>query len=191
MCWSILIIGQTQKGKFLIGVGSKFDFSNLQTEWKSNYGNANGGKSTNFEVSPKIAYFIVENIAIGFDLPFNYSVEEDPNNIKTITTSFAVAPLIRAYYGSTNLKPFVQGEIGYGKYTLKNRIPNGTEDKIPESLFLYKVGGGLGIFFNQNISLDFAFGYGSSYIKPKENNPANNRTKKDTFDFLIGFSLLF
>ena len=145
-----LIYCQTEKGRILIGGETKLNFTSSK------------GKSSmndelmiySFELSPQLGAFMSKSLAIGIDVQISTESNNDSKN-----TFLAFAPFIRLYGGSGNIKPFIQGEVGFGKlkegdmYTSKSKV------------FLFGIDGGLGIFINKNISLDIGLGY--AYISKK------------------------
>jgi len=90
-------------------------------------------------------------------------------------------PFARLYFGKSNVKPFVQAGVGPGwqKWGYIN-------DKETENLTDYEVDGGLAVFINRHISLDFILGYGSATAKFDD-----WKTTAKGIGGEIGFSIIF
>ena len=179
-CFVISLKGQTEKGKVLIGGETKLNFTSLNSKWKSDVSSGDNGKSTNLEFGPQIGFFVIDGLVLGAELPIKYSSETDENDNKNSSTSLAFAPFVRYYFGTSNIKPYLQGEVGFGNLKMKYG------PTMSAKMFLYQIGAGLGIFLNEKVSLDIGLGYESVSIKPKENNNTNFRTIGHGFGLGIG-----
>lgn len=158
--------GQTEQGSILLGGESKLSFTSLNSKWKTDYDEGDNGKTFNLEFSPQIGFFVIDGLALGAEIPIAYSSEKDEDDDKSITTSLALSPFLRYYFGTSNVKPYLHGEIGFGNLKLNY---NYSSYETSYRMFLYEIGGGLGIFLNEKVSLDIGLGYASTSIKPKEN----------------------
>lgn len=182
--------GQTDKGKLLIGGGSTLDFSSLNSTWKTDDDEGDAGKMTELEFSPQIGYFVIDNLAVGVELPITYSSETDEDDYKYSTTAIALAPFVRYYFGTTNIKPYLHGSAGYGTMKMKEDPPGGASDDEFVGMFIYSLGGGLGIFLNEKVSLDIGLGYVSASAKPEEDYDVNFRVIGSGFGIGIGFAIV-
>lgn len=143
---------QTDKGNYLFGGQYTLVFSNK---------NINDGsfatKQSTFEISPKIGYFIFNNIPIG--LAFRYSYLNEIYNQKTnTTTSFSLIPFVRTYFGNAKFKPYLHFGFGVGNEDNKSKDQQflyNTYSKI----FIYQLHTGLGIRLNKYILFDLGIGY--------------------------------
>ena len=177
---------QTEQGKILLGGQSKLNFSSLNTKFKMDNRSQEGGKTMNFEFSPQFGVFLVDGFVLGFEMPLAYSFEKNEANDRYTTNSFAVAPFIRYYFGTGNIKPYVHQQAGLGNLKTKFVPTKGARIEESAGLFVYEVGAGLGMFFNERVSLDVGMGYASVSLKPKENNDANIKSVSSGFALGIG-----
>lgn len=182
---------QCEKGKVLVGGDSKFSFTSMDMKIKDDNDERDYGKSIELEFSPQVGYFVVDNLALGLAIPVSMKKETDIDDNEEKTTSFAVAPFARYYFGTTNAKPFLQGLVGFGgaKYTYDFDMGETIDTKM--SLFLWEVGGGVAVFLNESIGIDIGVAYGSSHMKPKENNDDNAKIISSGFALHVGFALSF
>lgn len=189
------ISAQTEKGTFLIGAGSSnLGFSSLKSETKydiDGFEDQDNGKVKSLEVALKGAYFFVDNIAVGVQIPLTSSVNErDDWEYKTRTIVFS--PFVRAYlYDNGNVKPYLEGNIGFGGYkneTVSRYNLNGSpfNDERKGNLFNYGLSGGVGIFITPKIALDFQLGYVYTSLKDEDVDDVKNVVKG--FQSSIGFS---
>ena len=103
---TVLVYGQTEKGRILIGGETKLNFSSIKDKSVS----MGEKKITSFELSPQIGVFTLRSLALGIDMHISTTSEDHSKN-----TFLAFAPFIRLYGGSRSIKPFLQGEVGFGK----------------------------------------------------------------------------
>lgn len=175
VCFNVALNAQTEKGKILLGGGTKLSFSMVNNLTKTDNSSNENGKVSNFELSPQIGFFISDGLALGAELPANYNLVKYSGDNKITTSSIAIAPFLRYYLGSESIKPFLQGKVGFGIMNQNSDLTFGLSDKLSASLFLYELKGGVGFFLNERVSLDLTIGYSSYSIKPRENNSSNER----------------
>ena len=100
----------------------------------------------------------------------------------------AFAPFLRCYIGSSNIKPYLHGEVGLG--TEKSKTPGvSNEFSTSADIFLYELGGGIGIFLNEKVSLDIGLAYASVSFKRRLNN-LNFKDIANGFGLGIGFVIV-
>jgi len=182
--------GQTEEGGILIGANTNLNFSYMNSNWKSDNGDGDMGSTINLEVSPKVGYFVLDGMAVGLEVPISYSMQENANEDKYTTTSFAGTPFLRYYFGSTNVKPYLHGQVGYGMAKIHYDPAYGFSDDFSANMFLYEVGGGVGFFINETICIDLGIGYASVAIKSKEDNENNYRTITSGLQMAIGIAVV-
>ena len=180
------INGQTEKGKFLVGGESKLDFSSTSYKWKSDDADGDYGKSLDIEFSPMVGYFISDGLAVGAHIPIMFSSEKDEDDDKYTTTVISFAPFVRYYFGTTNIKPFLHGGVGFGSAKGKYEPVSGTSNESTYGMFSYAVGGGVAMFLTESIALDFGLEYGSSSFKEKEDNDTNFKDIDSGIGFNVG-----
>lgn len=183
---------QTEKGNFLLGGESKLNFTFLNSKEKWDDGSDDMGKTTNLQFSPIVGFFIANGIAVGAEVPISYYSYKNDSDDKYSTTSMALAPFIRYYFelSNSNLKPYLHGEIGLGSLKEKYNPSVGSSIDETSGMFLYQIGGGLGIFLNEKVSIDIGLAYSSVSIKSKENNPDNYRDISSGIGLGIGLVIV-
>lgn len=198
---AFLANGQTEKGKILIGGETKLNFTSLNSIWKSDDGNGKEGNILNFDFSPQFGLFVKDNFALGVQLPLTYSFEKKENVHKYSSTSVALAPFIRYYFGKNNIKPYLHGGVGLGyqkyKYGNYGLYPDSEPDPgfnpildLNYGMFLYELGGGISIFINEKTSIDVGLGYSSISSKSLEDNDNNYRIITRGIGLGLGFSVI-
>lgn len=76
-----------------------------------------------------------------------------------------VMPFTRYYFGKTKVKPYLHGAVGPGWGKSKASISMGQDIETKFKLTDYELAGGLGVFLNDYVSLDFSLGYGKATTK--------------------------
>ena len=181
--------GQTEKGNALLGGEAKLNFIFQQID--------DPGKNTYGEFSPQIGIFVADGFALGVELPISYSTSKREASIGVVgfnssSTLFAVTPFLRYYFGKSNIRPYLHGKAGLGSSKTEITFESfSTHVAIPpvylaSRRFLYEIGGGLGIFLNDKISLDFGVGFASQSIIPDEDTNSNNSSITSGLGFGIG-----
>jgi hypothetical protein len=127
----------TAKGKMIMSGSSDISFSSMSPD--------GGDSQTEFKIRPTVGTFVTDNFAIGIML--NY---EDYEN----GSMFLLGPLIRYYFGTSNIKPYLQAEYAFGNQKYDDY--NG-EQKV--DIDSYAFGGGAAFFLNQHISIDIGLAY--------------------------------
>lgn len=174
VCISLLSQAQTEKGKFIMGGSSSFDFSSSKSKWKTDNADGEDGKSSTMEFSPQVGYFVIDNLALGVELPVNISSQTDEDDDKFTTTTIAVAPFARIYFGEGKAKPYLQGAVGVGNVKMKYDVSGQSSEDTSAGMFLYQAGAGVGVFFNEYVGLDFGLGYTSVTMTPEGDSDFKN-----------------
>jgi outer membrane protein len=190
---SIETFGQTDQGKFLLGGASDMTTVFGKNKYKDNNSSNDSYSYLNFNFSPQIGFFVIDNLAVGASLPISFnSMEEsndDPDKYKYFSAGFA--PFVRYYIGSGKIKPFGYTGIGFGstKNTHDSSLGNTTTTKY--GYFSFELGAGAAFFINDNVALDLGLGFDSYATKAKENNPDDLRSITTGFGLNIGVTALF
>lgn len=130
---------QTEKGYYLIGG----NISNLGGVFQK------GSSSFNFNLTPKVAWFVKDNIAVGGQVDIGL------NTSKGAGTLFAynVGPLARYYFGGQAVEElkktrfFAEANAGIGG-------ENNSKAGVSTNGFVAGIGPGLAYFLNENIALE-------------------------------------
>ncbi|PRY54663.1 hypothetical protein B0I27_102433 [Arcticibacter pallidicorallinus] len=127
------------QGNWMIGAGLGSTNYNFDTE------------TFNIQVSPRAAYFISDNVAVGAQVKLGLTAYDGGS-----TFEYGVAPLIRYYFpeGATpTSRWFAEGTVGIGGSHMKDS--NADE---PVSL-LVGISGGYAHFVSRTVALEAALGY--------------------------------
>ena len=128
-----------QAGNWMIGAGLGSTNYNFDTE------------TFNISVSPKAAYFISDNIAVGAQVNLGLSAYDGGSSFQ-----YGVAPLARYYFpeGATpTSRWFAEGIVGIGGSHVKDN-----DNDEPVSLLL-GISGGYSHFVSRTVALEAALGY--------------------------------
>jgi len=179
----VLTNAQNEKGDFVITASSSLEFSSLSSESNNGINTIDEGRINTFGLSPGVGYFIFNNLAVGLQYTFDRYVEkEEP--IDYTETTHMVLPFAQLYFFKSNTRPFLIAAYGPG------RFKSGYEEKDTQKISAYQLGGGLAVFVNQHISLEFGLAYASATAKYKSSNQVDWTTLTKGFGGNIGFSII-
>ncbi|WP_321306729.1 outer membrane beta-barrel protein [Marinifilum fragile] len=178
-----MLLAQTEKGKFLIGAQSSLSFSSMDNELKSNGGDQDMGSTKEFEFAPQVGCFVIDGLAIGAELPFTSSKQEDEDGDEYKMNTIAFVPFARYYFGETNVKPYVHAGFGFGSAKEKNDY-----SEQDYSMTALELGGGMAIFLNESIAVDLGLGYASTTLKPDGDYSGNPKIVTSGLAFQVGFT---
>ncbi len=183
-------IAQTEQGSILLGGETNLSYSIMNNKWKTDNDHGNDGKVTQFGLSPQLGYFLIDGLVVGAEIPLSYSIYKEKDNDKFFSSSIAFAPFLKYYMGSSSIKPFLQGKVGFGTMKIKSEPATGTSVESKTGLFLYELKGGVVFFLNERVSLDIAIGYSYQSAKTKEDNPLNYKEILSGFGNSIGIVVI-
>lgn len=130
---------QTEKGYYLIGG----NITNLGGSFQK------GSSSFNFSLTPKVAWFIKDNIAVGGQVDLGLTTSKDAGTL----FSYNVGPLARYYFGGQAIEEvrktrfFAEANVGFGG-------ENNSKSGVSTNGFVAGIGPGLAYFLNENIALE-------------------------------------
>ncbi len=187
----------TSKGSWLVGGGSNLFFNSTNSKVESNGQELDGLNTLSITLGVGAGYFVANNLVIGLELPVTFSRRKDDDiGFNVRNTTFVVSPFLRYYFGNTNIRPFIQGNIGFGSSKSKNNsdtiIANPNDPLVfqpidtKSDIFQYSLNGGIAIFISQNVALDIGIGYSSTTTKP---DTSDIKFKNNTIGFLAGFNI--
>jgi hypothetical protein len=133
-------MAQTERGNWLIGGG--FNINTVSN-------------STTIGLNPTAGYFVVNNFAVGATVMLEYDKFGENKS-----TTFGIGPLARYYFGKSNARPFLNGELNF--LSQKFKFPTGTNTENGVNYFL---AAGLALFLNENVALEGLAGYNHTKIK--------------------------
>lgn len=136
LCLCGIAKAQTAKGDWMVGGDLSLNTSNNNTQ---------------IGFTPRVGGFIINNLALGGELNINYSKIVD-NKV----TNFGIGPFLRYYFTNANVRPIIQGDLGYVSQNVKNTSSGFTSTNNGIHYFL---GAGAAAFISNNVSIDFLMGY--------------------------------
>ncbi|AWH83662.1 porin family protein [Flavobacterium album] len=139
-------------------------------------------KSTDFNVTPRVGYFVSENIAIGAQLGFRSGKDTDADGAETKTTGFEAGAFAR-YYGTPGRAFSFFGQLNAGYNTTKTEFPAGGEAKT--NGFGIGLAPGISYFVSDHIAFETTFG-ALSYNTSKPD--ADGAESTDTFNLNLNLS---
>ena len=186
MVFSTVVRAQTEKGTAIISGSTNLTFSSLTPKMEDGNNSMEGNKVSNFEFTPGAGIFIANNLALGVQVSIN-SATERSNREDYTESSTMFLPFALLYFGNGDIKPFVQAALGMGTQKLKY-----DNEKERANVFGYEIGGGLAVFLNQHVSLDFSLNYASATSKfDVDYNNTELKLKSRGIGGNIGFSIFF
>lgn len=183
---------QTTQGRLIIGGETQLNFNSKESEVKSNGSPEDLGNTTRIGLSPKVGYFIADGFAVGIEVPLESISYPNQSNTSNFylkkEKSFAVTPFIRGYIGQNNIKPFLEFKAGFGKRTQYAKGP--WEDvELNINTFQYAFSGGMAVFLNKYVAVEFGFGYSQITSKYEEINGGHEVTDSN-IDMGVGLLIV-
>ncbi len=166
--FSLISSAQTQKGWYLIG-GNLSDMSvNFQK----------GNTAFSFNITPKVAWFVRDNLAIGGQVLAGVSTSNGYNSF-----NYGIGPLARFYTANktTDIKKsriFLEGNVGiFGQNVKVTGTPSTNTNGLGVG-----IGPGIAYFVNQNVAIE-------GLLKYNVNVGFGNSTTNNALTLGIGFQI--
>lgn len=179
---SYTVNAQTEKGKWIISGSTSISYAttNLTLELDGEE-ISDDTKGSVFSLTPSVGYFVINNLAVGLDLSF--ASTNNDNGTTDVTTSSFSSIIGGTYYfeAGDKFKPFVG--LGAGLITTSS----GDDDALKSNGLALRGRGGLAYFVNQSLSIDFSVLYLNTNQKNKENSDLVS--KNSSIAVGLGFSL--
>ncbi|TXI31224.1 MAG: hypothetical protein E6Q58_05410 [Niabella sp.] len=131
---------QTEKGYYLIGG----NIGNIKANFQ------NGISVFGIGVSPKVAWFVKDDLAIGGQVNLNF---QTATNIGS-TFAYFVGPMARYYFTKDELKELVKHTTFFVEANAGVGGTNSSKGGISTNGFDFGIGPGLAFFVNENIALE-------------------------------------
>lgn len=150
----------TAKGNWIIGGSTNLGFSSNKSTIKTDNYSADGQKTTKFNVTPTVGYFVIDNLAVGINL--GYEVQKydevfyDNQQTKVTNSTFSVIPSL-TYFVEADSKafPYVSVGAGYGFFNTKT----GSYPSTKTNFFALGAKAGLAYFITPSIAIDLGLTY--------------------------------
>lgn len=188
---SILILGQTTKGKFILsaGTGVQFTGSNVKSvvDGKTQ---RESDKVNSFSFMPTFGYFVIDNLAVGLSSNISTTTYKYSTGDKYISNSTLIMPIAMYYFPMDGkIRPLVQIGVGYSSIRV-NYVPKTfNNSKETYSGPAYNFGGGVSYFISEDISFNFGLSYTKSTLTKSTQNEF--KQKRGDFGSNIGISIFF
>jgi len=157
------VYGQTEQGVFFMSGATNLNFGSMKTYLQQDGKKVSDDQTLNkFSFTPSMGYFFNDNWSVGASLSYESETQKyDGQKYTASETLFG--PFVRGYLGGENVRPFIQGDILFGK--TKNFDEFGDEYELNAEG--WDIGGGIAAFVGKNVSFDFALAYGKvAYFTP-------------------------
>ena len=170
---STVVFGQLEKGNIFIQGSSSIGFSSEKYTYISGGTSTESSKSTSFRFSPKVGYFIIDNLPVGLLMDiYTYKNKAIDSDNKNTNNEFLIGPFARYYFlAQEKLKPMAEVYAGFGGSKAKYEYSSYTNES---QYGIIKIGFGVGAsyFVTNNVAIDMLIGYNSSRYKLKSETSA-------------------
>lgn len=160
---SVSAFAQTEAGKMMVGAGSSLSlFSGKPSITVDGNKETDSKATTNLNLTFDARYFVIDNLAVGAELGYNFS-GRDGNSDGT----FIIAPAVSYFFlPSSNIRPFLSAQVGYAhSSTTSKGLVSDSKTTTSAGGLHYGVGGGVAYFVNPNVGLTLGLGYTSNSFK--------------------------
>jgi outer membrane protein len=174
------LLGQTEKGNFLIGGTASIGNSNENSSY--NFATTISTQTTktfSVSVTPNISYFVIDRLAAGVITGYSYLSEKSvqvPKPVKGHTLS--VGPQVRYYFPFNNFAVFPQLSYAWGWSITDSDPYSGSTEKEKMNIQTFFGGIGLAYFVRKNIGIEAIAGYKritTSYTNDIETKDTNSQ----------------
>lgn len=192
-----VLYGQPGKGKISLGAtsfalglpnGSASGIMSLGFGTSTyNYGTEeNKAKIFNFNIQPKVGYWVTNAFSAGIAVLGSTSSSEDEGDSgKEVASLFTIGPFFRYYFPVSKNYLFLEAEAGFGTYKDKWTGTNSYTDKY--NVTAYGLGAGLFMPVGTKAGFDISMGYESYKVKYTEGE--NEKITTGSFGIKAGFLL--
>jgi hypothetical protein len=185
-----MLFAQTEQWNILVSGASSFELSGQSSKTKSDDGDGDPTKYFDFSFYPMAAIFVIDNLAVGLQLPSGVSRSKYTDDTKYVNTWITFAPLVRYYFLSDNIRPFGQISFGGGSDVDIYVDADGSKTKQKYGVLLLNAGGGVSLFISEKVAIDATLAYNLYRTKQKEDNTSNSRRVSNSIDFGIGVTVI-
>ncbi len=199
-----LLKAQTTKGNILLGASTVFNiggnnsditgfgFSSIKHKSNAqNYNEPDPDKLTGFNLSPKVGYFVIDNLALGLNLDYFWVRSKNGRiDSKNTTVVFGAGPFIRYYLPTSKVLPYAELTGGFG--TMKETYESDAYDDVTKSsISSLGIGVGVAAPLSDKFTLDVLLGYSSTTIKRTDDNPDKERDVIGAVGIKLGLTYFF
>lgn len=112
-------------------------------------------ENTQIGFTPSAGTFVVNNLAIGVNLLFDYSKIGDNKE-----TDFGIGPFVRYYFTEADIRPVFHGNLSF--LSSRTKTP---DESVTNSGLNFFLGAGAAIFISEHVSIDILMGYDHTKLK--------------------------
>lgn len=193
---SVLLAQFNDQGNFLIG--STLGFSTAGSRIIQNEGDSQnegeGPSSVQLSISPKIGYFIIDNVALGLGMDYTLNRVDQPNNDEITDTDLLFGPFARYFLPiGEDIALVAETTFGFGRSSDTQQI-TGQSQNIGTNIFAFGIGPGITVVSDSGIGISAVFKYNyarSEFDTNIDNIQRQTITRTNAFDFSIGFQYYF
>jgi hypothetical protein len=184
------------QGNFMIGstVGFSTAKSNVSLNSRDLEEEGEGNSGIQFNIAPKIGYFVIDNLALGLGMDYTFSRVKEPNQDETTDADLLFGPFGRFFLPlDDDISLFVEGTFGYGNSSDDLQVGTARQ-RINTNIVALGVGPGLSVYSNSGFGIEAVLKY--NFARSKFDTEVNGlktvtTTKTNAFDFSIGVVYYF
>ena len=154
----------TDQGRFMLGSAVGFATNTSKTSLPSQVSGTIEPQNTQWNVSPSLGYFLLDNFTRGIGLDYTSSSETRAGEAKTKDSDLLFGPFARFYLPFGDKAIFLQGNFGFGNSSDNFNDGTGTQN-INTNILAVGAGPGFTIFSNDAIGLEALVKY--NYARSK------------------------
>lgn len=159
---------QIAQGSWLIGGDVGFGFSNVKNSYTLGSTTISTlGNTSNFILSPRVGFFVIDNLAVGVNVDFSgssYTEKDGADTEKDAVTRLAVGPFARYYLALGQVYPFIEAGINFGSANYISSF-NNSETRTTHRLNNMGAGPGVAFFVADNVAVEALVKYNRSVEK--------------------------
>lgn len=184
----------TSRGNFMMGVAGGFSTnkSDVSVSGSSPGDKAEGPRATQWNVAPRIGYFLFDNFNLGIGLDYTFSRSEQPGADPAEDSDLLFGPFARAYaLAGEDLAFFLEGSFGFGNSSA-NILVGTTPQNISTNITSFGVGPGFTVMSDHGVGLEMLLKYNFSRSKFDTNiNGVSRQTTTNSNSFALSVGLQF
>ena len=186
----------TNNGNFIFG--STFGLSTAKSKITLDKGEGetetDSPSSTQFNFSPLVGYFVMDNFAVGIHMEYTSSEVKEPNLDRTTDSDLLFGPFARFYLPvHDDMALFLEAGFGFGNSNDQKYIGS-DQQRINTNIFAYGLGPGFTIISTKAIGIEALLKYNfarSDFDTEIGGIQQQTVTKTNQFDFSIGVQFYF
>lgn len=181
---------KTKQGNIVLAGGAGLQFTNSNLKYVYDGETQESGTINSFTVMPSLAYFVIDDLAIGLAGTITSSTTKYEEGDKDISNSLLIIPTAIYYFPiEGKIRPLAQVGVGFSSQTSKYVPKSGSDNKSSASGLAVNFGGGFAYFVKENVSFNFGLSYTMVTLTDGDDNKA--KIKQGNFGSNIGIAVYF